>query len=152
MPAEKTFRQFMAIPYNLTRFFPFVHPRSPPGENHPLSLGKRFFCLPDTRVYLLQAFLHTSRRETAMVHPSSVAVDYLWECFGKTFFSPSARSFLEAWEKVKKALAHRPFDAESEQYRRFLSQILLNIEELKEKFTYLDVQNEIELCQARLKK
>lgn len=87
-----------------------------------------------------------------MLHPSSVAVDYLWECFGKTFFSPSARSFLGAWEKVKKALAHRPFDAESEQYRHFLSQILLNIEELKEKFTYLDVQNEIELCQARLKK
>ena len=87
-----------------------------------------------------------------MVHPSSVAIDYLWECLGKTFFSPSAWEFLKAWEKVRKGLEHRPFDAQSGQYRRFLSQILLNIEELKEKFTYLDVQNEIELCQARLKK
>ncbi|MDM8242302.1 GSCFA domain protein, partial [Phocaeicola barnesiae] len=37
-------------------------------------------------------------------------------------------------------------------YQRFLSQILLKIDALKEKLPYLDVQNEIELCQALLKK
>lgn len=87
-----------------------------------------------------------------MLHPSSIAIDYIWECLGKTFFSPSTKSILKEWEKIKKGLEHRPFDAQSEQYQRFLSQILLNIEELKEKFTYLDVQNEIRLCQTRLKK
>lgn len=87
-----------------------------------------------------------------MLHPSSIAIDYIWECLSKTFFSPSTKSILKEWEKIKKGLEHRPFDAQSEQYQRFLSQILLNIEELKEKFTYLDVQNEIRLCQTRLKK
>ena len=87
-----------------------------------------------------------------MVHPSQVAVDYLWECFGQTFFTDAACRFLQAWEKVKKGLEHRPFDPDSEAYQRFLSQILLNIDKLKEKFPYLDVQNEISLCQARLKK
>ena len=87
-----------------------------------------------------------------MLHPSQVAVDYLWECFGQTFFTDSARRFLQTWEKVKNGLEHRPFDPESEGYQRFLSQILLNIDRLKEKFPYLDVQNEISLCQARLKK
>lgn len=87
-----------------------------------------------------------------MLHPSQVAVDYMWECFGRTFFSPATRQFLHEWERLKKGLAHRPFDPDSEAYQRFLSQILLNIEELKEKLPYLDVQNEISLCQARLKK
>jgi hypothetical protein len=48
--------------------------------------------------------------------------------------------------------AHRPFNPESEAYQTFLSQILLKIEDLKEKLPYLDVQKEIKLCQAQLKK
>ena len=87
-----------------------------------------------------------------MLHPSFQAVHYIWECFGQTFFPPATHRFLKDWEVVKKGLEHRPFDPDSKQYQRFLSQILLNIEVLKEKFAYLDVQNEINLCQARLKK
>lgn len=87
-----------------------------------------------------------------MLHPSPVAVDYIWECFCETYFSAATRKIMQDWEKIRKGLEHRPFDSQADAYQRFLSQILLKIEVLKEKFPYLDVQNEIELCQARLKK
>lgn len=87
-----------------------------------------------------------------MLHPSPLAVKYIWECFCSSYFTKETETVMKAWEDIRKGIAHRPFDAESEAYHRFLSQILLKIEQLKEKFPYLDVQNEIEICQARLKK
>ena len=58
----------------------------------------------------------------------------------------------ERMEQNTQGLAHRPFNPDSEAYQTFLSQILLKIEDLKEKLPYLDVQKEIKLCQAQLKK
>lgn len=87
-----------------------------------------------------------------MMHPSPLAIQYIWECFCQCYFSSSTLSFMKEWEKIRRGLAHRPFHPEAEAYQVFLSQILLKIEELKEKLPYLDVQKEIKLCQAQLKK
>ena len=87
-----------------------------------------------------------------MLHPTPLAIDYIWECFEETYFTPSTKKFLLDWEKIRKGLAHRPFDTKSEAYQRFLGEILLKIEQLKEKMPYLDVENEIKICQAQLKK
>lgn len=87
-----------------------------------------------------------------MLHPSDLAVSYIWECFCQCCFGKETLSLMKEWNEIKKGLEHKPFHPESETYRRFLSQILLKIESVKEKFPYLDVQNEISLCQMRLKK
>lgn len=87
-----------------------------------------------------------------MIHPSPTAVDYIWERFSGTYFPEDTRTFMRQWEGIRKGLSHKPFNPESESYRTFLSQILLKIEQLKEKFPYLDVQNEEQICQALLKK
>ena len=86
-----------------------------------------------------------------MLHPSQMAVEYIWECFGRCYFSKETQAVMKEWGEVKKALEHRPFNPESEAYRRFLSQIVLKIVRLKEKFPYLEVQKEMELCEYRLK-
>lgn len=87
-----------------------------------------------------------------MMHPSPLAIEYIWECFSNCYFTPSTLSFLKEWDKIRRGLAHRPFNPETEAYQTFLSQILLKLEELKEKLPYLDVQKEIKSCQAQLKK
>ena len=87
-----------------------------------------------------------------MLHPTPLAVDYIWECFTETYFTTSTKRVLQDWEKIRKGLAHRPFDSKSEAYQCFLREILLKIEHLKEKMPYLDVENEINICQAQLKK
>lgn len=81
-----------------------------------------------------------------MLHPSNVAVDYLWGCFSSSYFSKDTLDILTEWGEIKKALNHKPFRPESEQYIKFLSQIVLRIKRLKEKCPNLDVEKEIKLC------
>lgn len=87
-----------------------------------------------------------------MLHPSSMAVDYIWERFSESYFKKETVKIINSWNEIRRALGHKPFNPQSEAYRDFLSQILLKIEALKEKFTYLDVEKEIELCRIQLKK
>lgn len=85
-----------------------------------------------------------------MLHPSSLAITYLWECFKDTYFSAETCQIMKEWEEIRKALNHKPFDAKSVAYREFLTQIVLRIERLKEKFPYFDLQKETEQCQTQL--
>ncbi len=85
-----------------------------------------------------------------MLHPSSVAVNYLWECFSKTFFTDETCRTMKAVAEIERALAHKPFHPDSEAYKSFLGQIVLKIERLKGKYPYLDFEKETELCRTRL--
>ena len=57
-----------------------------------------------------------------MLHPSQQTVDYIWERLVEVYFSPRAKQFLQEWKPIKEALAHRPFNPDSDDYRRFLEQ------------------------------
>ena len=83
-----------------------------------------------------------------MVHPSQLAIDYIWECFKNLYFDDETQQIMNEWSDIQKALRHKPFHPESEAYKRFLSQIVLKINGLKEKFPYFEVQNELKECQA----
>ncbi len=87
-----------------------------------------------------------------MLHPGSLAVNYIWECFKKVCFSDNTLRIIQELDGLKKALEHRPFHPDSDAYKTFLRQNLLKIRNLKEKFPYLDVRKEEMLCQVRLKK
>ena len=81
-----------------------------------------------------------------LVHPSDLAVRYVWERFIEWCLSPDARRVMAEVEDIRKALAHRPLHPESEEYKRFLGQIVLKIERLNGKYPYFDLQNERESC------
>ena len=85
-----------------------------------------------------------------MLHPSPLAVRYLWERFSEAFFSAETKQVITAIEDITKDLSHKPFHPESEAYQRFLGQIVLKIERLIGKYPYLDFQKETELCHIRL--
>ena len=86
-----------------------------------------------------------------MIHLSSKSVEYIWECFCQCYFSKETQAVMKEWAEVKRALEHKPFRPNSDAYRAFLSQIVLKIMQMKEKFPYLEVQKEMELCESRLK-
>ncbi len=86
-----------------------------------------------------------------MLHPSPVALAYLWECFATCYFGKDTLHVLKEWDEIRKALNHKPFDEKSEAYRDFLTQIVLRIDRLKQKFPYFNLQKELEQCQARLR-
>ena len=74
-----------------------------------------------------------------MLHPSQQAVDYIWERLVETCFSLEAKTFLEEWRPVRQALNHKPFDSESDEYRRFQEQTRLHLKSLQEKYPALKV-------------
>lgn len=55
-----------------------------------------------------------------MLHPTEQAVDYIYECMAETFFSEATINFIKAWRPIKDALAHKPFNPDSEEYQAFL--------------------------------
>lgn len=69
-----------------------------------------------------------------MLHPTDQAVEYIWQRFGETFFSKQTRKFLEEWHPIKAALAHRPFNPEAEEYKKFLEKAKERERELMERY------------------
>ncbi|KAA6334239.1 hypothetical protein EZS27_017418, partial [termite gut metagenome] len=87
-----------------------------------------------------------------MTHLSSLAVLYIWEQFVQACFSPETQSLIKEWENIAKALAHRPLREDSEEYRRFLGQIVLKVQQFAEKYPNLDVEKELDICHTRLRR
>lgn len=69
-----------------------------------------------------------------MLHPTDQAVEYIWQRFGETFFSKQTVKFLEEWRPIKAALAHRPFNPEAEEYKKFLEKAKEEERELMERY------------------
>lgn len=69
-----------------------------------------------------------------MLHPSDVAVSYIWERFCDAYFDDKTLKILEEIDKIRAAAAHRPFHAESEKYRDFCEQNLTKIQALRRHF------------------
>ncbi len=69
-----------------------------------------------------------------MLHPSQQAVDYIWERLVEYYFSAAAKQYLDEWRPLKQALAHRPFNPDSEEYRALMDKTLLKVAELRKKY------------------
>ena len=54
-----------------------------------------------------------------MLHPSSLAVDYIWNLFSESYFSDETRRVNDEWAQIRRALDHRPLHPETEAYRLF---------------------------------
>ena len=69
-----------------------------------------------------------------MLHPSSLAVEYIWQRMVEVFFSAEAKAFLKEWAPIKKGLAHRPFNADSDEYRSFVAKLHADAERLRQRY------------------
>ena len=72
------------------------------------------------------------------VHPSNLAIEYIWQRFSSTFFSSNTKNIMQECEKIDKLLQHRPLFPDSDEYKSFLRQTVLKIEQLKRKYPYLE--------------
>ena len=65
-----------------------------------------------------------------MIHPNTLAIDYIWEKFSEVWVSDDAQVTMELVEEIQRGLDHRPFNPNSEQHQKFR-------ESLKEKISYI---------------
>lgn len=69
-----------------------------------------------------------------MLHPSSLAVEYIWQRMVETFFSDEAKTFLREWAPLKKGFSHRPLNPDGDEYKAFLAKLHAEAELLKQRY------------------
>lgn len=73
-----------------------------------------------------------------MIHLTDVALEYIWEQFGNTFFSADTKQLNKQFKKLQQALSHRPFNPASEQHQAFLEKQKQLVEAYQKQYSYLD--------------
>jgi hypothetical protein len=58
-----------------------------------------------------------------LVHPSTEAIEYIWEIFSDAFFDKKTMELICKIEKITKSLEHRPINPKSNSYKSFLSNL-----------------------------
>jgi len=77
-----------------------------------------------------------------MVHPSETAVQYIWECFGETFFSERTSAMIARIGKITAAANHRPLNPQSDAYKAFCNHNIAEIERIKAEIAEVDFSDE----------
>lgn len=72
-----------------------------------------------------------------MLHPNPTAVDYIWQRFLQTFISQESQADVQEIEAVQKAMAHRPFNPESDSHQKFLDTLSGKITGLQQKHPHI---------------
>ncbi len=72
--------------------------------------------------------------EADMVHPSSVAVDYIWERWCEWAIAPSVRSAMHESERLWRAASHRSSEPQSEAHREFCRKMNERIDTLSAQY------------------
>lgn len=77
-----------------------------------------------------------------LIHPSDLALDYIWEKFSEVFFSKEESVLNREIEKIKQALDHKAFHPSSQNHQQFLNKLIKRIELLQQN-NELDFEAEI---------
>ena len=72
-----------------------------------------------------------------MLHPNAIAIDYIWEQFKKGYISEASFSTMEEVTTIQKALAHRPFNPNSESHLKFIENTQRKISNLQSEFSFI---------------
>lgn len=86
-----------------------------------------------------------------MLHPSSLAIEYIWEHFSENRLSKESLEILKEWNDIRKAINHKPFQPESKAYKQFILQTLLKMERINKKMPSFELSKEMEIVRSKLK-
>jgi hypothetical protein len=58
-----------------------------------------------------------------MLHPNSMAIDYIWKLFSENYISPDSTVTMQEVDEIQKSLRHRSFNPDSDQHQKFLEKL-----------------------------
>jgi hypothetical protein len=85
-----------------------------------------------------------------MLHISPVAVHYIFECFSKVLITKESQDISKKVIKVRKAFGHRPVNPNTDEFKEFILQNLLQISQLTSQFPNLDFKEERTYFESKL--
>ncbi len=68
-----------------------------------------------------------------MIHPNQTAIDYIWQQFVAVAVAEDSRQIMDEVASIQKAIAHKPFDPNSESHQKFLRQLKQKIAGLQQR-------------------
>lgn len=78
-----------------------------------------------------------------MVHPSALAINYIWEQFLKAHIDKKAHQLMNQVADIQAAMQHRPLNPTSEAHQLFLKKHLVKVMQLKAAYPMLDMQDAV---------
>lgn len=72
-----------------------------------------------------------------MIHPNTLAIDYIWEKFQAVWLSKDAFKTLDKVASIQAKKRHRPFNPKSEAHQKFLKKLQLDVNDLNEKYPHM---------------
>ena len=69
-----------------------------------------------------------------MLHPSGVAVDYIWECLVNAVMSDTMQKYLQEYAPIRNGLHHTPNNPDSAAYKMFMESLTEKAQMLKKKY------------------
>lgn len=77
-----------------------------------------------------------------LIHPSELAVDYIWRAFCETYFSVETKTLLADISKLRSAVQHRPLHPASAEHRAFIETQRAAVTRMKQAWPLLDWSSE----------
>lgn len=75
--------------------------------------------------------------EDDMIHPSKVAINYIWDCFIKVWISQKSLKDLDEVDTIQKGLRHKPFNYDSEAHQKFIETLEAKKYQFQLKFPHI---------------
>ena len=72
-----------------------------------------------------------------LLHPSAMAIDYIWRRFRETTILPTVFSVLEEVDAIQKSWLHKPFNPTSESHQKFQAKLQQKITKLQEDYPFI---------------
>ena len=72
-----------------------------------------------------------------MVHPSEMAINYIWERLVATYIETTTQADMKQVDSIQKGLSHRPFNPKTESHQQFLAQLQQKMEAFIMKYPHI---------------
>ena len=72
-----------------------------------------------------------------LLHPNTMAVDYIWEIFSNSIIDKQALQTMQEVERINKSLMHKAFNPDSEMHQNHLKSVAERISNLQNKFPWM---------------
>ncbi len=79
--------------------------------------------------------------EDDLLHPNTLAVNYIWNIFEKVYFDEGTLEINKELQKIIRAKNHRVYNEDTEAYRKFREKLSIQTKLLAKKYSFLDLKN-----------
>ena len=78
-----------------------------------------------------------------MIHPSPLAVSYIWERFLEVYAFAKAQQAAKEVQSIQQSLSHKPFNPDTPQHQRFIENLRSKIANLEEQYPHMQFEESI---------